>query len=179
MRYFIIEGKKIGISKLWTRGAIWFFLTAVILGYVTTVYLLGRVIISPIYLSLREKENVSSLSCWLSQIETETYTVQLWRIISQKRQIYYRWFRWIMTRGINIFIVLANLLLFNMRIRDKTDLSLISVMKDIAIDYRYDIKITWLNIWPINYVISQKCEYNIASHIRSFCAKYIGCIFRY
>jgi len=47
-----------------------------------------------------------------------------------------------MTRGINIFIVLANLLLFNMRIRDKTDLSLISVMKDIATDYRYDIKIT-------------------------------------
>lgn len=45
MRYFIIEGKKIGISKLWTRGAIWFFLTIVILGYVTTVYLLGRVII--------------------------------------------------------------------------------------------------------------------------------------
>ncbi|EZA62241.1 E3 ubiquitin-protein ligase MARCH3 [Ooceraea biroi] len=42
MRYFIIEGKKIGISKLWTRGAIWFFLTAVILGYITTVYLLGR-----------------------------------------------------------------------------------------------------------------------------------------
>lgn len=46
MRYFIIEGKKIGISKLWTRGAIWFFLTIVILGYVTTVYLLGRVIIN-------------------------------------------------------------------------------------------------------------------------------------
>lgn len=45
MRYFIIEGKKIGISKLWTRGAIWFFLTVMILGYVTTVYLLGRVII--------------------------------------------------------------------------------------------------------------------------------------
>jgi len=49
MRYFIIEGKKIGISKLWTRGAIWFFLTVVILGYITTVYLLCRVIIFPIY----------------------------------------------------------------------------------------------------------------------------------
>lgn len=44
MRYFIIEGKKIGISKLWTRGAIWLFLIIVILGYITTVYLLGRVI---------------------------------------------------------------------------------------------------------------------------------------
>lgn len=50
MRYFIIEGKKIGISKLWTRGAIWFFLTIMILGYVTTVYLLGRVIIFSISL---------------------------------------------------------------------------------------------------------------------------------
>lgn len=53
MRYFIIEGKKIGISKLWTRGAIWFFLTVVILGYVTTVYLLCRVIILSLYLSFR------------------------------------------------------------------------------------------------------------------------------
>lgn len=53
MRYFIIEGKKIGISKLWTRGAIWFFLTVVILGYVTTVYLLCRVIILSLYLSFK------------------------------------------------------------------------------------------------------------------------------
>lgn len=45
MQYFVIEGKKIGISKLWTRGAIWFFLTIVVLGYITTVYLLGKVII--------------------------------------------------------------------------------------------------------------------------------------
>lgn len=43
MQYFVIEGKKIGISKLWTRGAIWFFLTIVVLGYITTVYLLGKV----------------------------------------------------------------------------------------------------------------------------------------
>ncbi|KYN06604.1 hypothetical protein ALC62_02458 [Cyphomyrmex costatus] len=27
VRYFVIEGNKIGISKPWTRGAIWFFLT--------------------------------------------------------------------------------------------------------------------------------------------------------
>lgn len=46
MQYFVIEGKKIGISKLWTRGAIWFFLTIVVLGYITTVYLLGKVIIN-------------------------------------------------------------------------------------------------------------------------------------
>lgn len=45
MQYFVIEGNKIGISKLWTRGAIWFFLTIVVLGYITTVYLLGKVII--------------------------------------------------------------------------------------------------------------------------------------
>lgn len=43
MRYFIIEGKKIGISKSWTKGVIWFFLAIVILGYITTVYLLGKV----------------------------------------------------------------------------------------------------------------------------------------
>lgn len=52
MRYFIIEGKKIGISKLWTRGAIWFFLIIVILGYVTTVYLLCRVIMLQSLLAL-------------------------------------------------------------------------------------------------------------------------------
>lgn len=49
MQYFVIEGKKIGISKLWTRGAIWFFLTIVLLGYITTVYLLGKVINFIIY----------------------------------------------------------------------------------------------------------------------------------
>ncbi|XP_014608865.1 PREDICTED: E3 ubiquitin-protein ligase MARCH3-like [Polistes canadensis] len=46
MHYFIIEGKKIGISKLWTRAVIWLFLGIVILGYIMTVYLLGKV--SPI-----------------------------------------------------------------------------------------------------------------------------------
>ncbi|KAL6436637.1 hypothetical protein ACFW04_004829 [Cataglyphis niger] len=58
MRYFIIEGKKIGISKLWTRGAIWFFLTIVILGYVTTVYLLGRDQVSPWYRWWKSTVNV-------------------------------------------------------------------------------------------------------------------------
>ena len=45
MQYFVIEGNKIGVSKLWTRGTIWFFLTIVVLGYITTVYLLGKVTI--------------------------------------------------------------------------------------------------------------------------------------
>ncbi|KAL2744376.1 E3 ubiquitin-protein ligase MARCH3 isoform X1 [Vespula maculifrons] len=42
MRYFIMEGKKIGISKSWTKGVTWFFLGIVILGYIATVYLLGK-----------------------------------------------------------------------------------------------------------------------------------------
>jgi hypothetical protein len=88
-------------------------------------------------LSLRKKENVPSLSCRYLSIET-VYAVRLWIISHQKRQIYYRWFRWTMTRGINIFIVLASLLLFNLGIRDKTDLSLISVTEDIATDYRHN-----------------------------------------
>ncbi|XP_074095067.1 uncharacterized protein LOC141524847 isoform X1 [Cotesia typhae] len=47
MRYFIIEGRKIGISRLWTRGAIVFFITVVILGYCTTVYLLVKDQLAP------------------------------------------------------------------------------------------------------------------------------------
>ncbi|KAG5325751.1 MARH3 ligase, partial [Pseudoatta argentina] len=58
MRYFIIEGNKIGISKPWTRGAIWFFLTVVILGYVTTVYLLCRDQVSPWYRWWKSTVNV-------------------------------------------------------------------------------------------------------------------------
>ncbi|XP_018363674.1 PREDICTED: E3 ubiquitin-protein ligase MARCH3 isoform X1 [Trachymyrmex cornetzi] len=58
MRYFIIEGNKIGISKPWTRGAIWFFLTIVILGYVTTVYLLCRDQVSPWYRWWKSTVNV-------------------------------------------------------------------------------------------------------------------------
>ncbi|XP_057323864.1 E3 ubiquitin-protein ligase MARCHF2 [Microplitis mediator] len=49
MRYFIIEGRKIGISRLWTRGAIVFFITIVILGYCTTVYLLVKEQLAPWY----------------------------------------------------------------------------------------------------------------------------------
>ncbi|XP_053989975.1 E3 ubiquitin-protein ligase MARCHF3-like [Hylaeus volcanicus] len=58
MRYFVIEGKKIGISKLWTRGAIWFFLSIVLLGYVTTLYLLGKDQVAPWYRWWRSTVNV-------------------------------------------------------------------------------------------------------------------------
>ncbi|XP_076621604.1 E3 ubiquitin-protein ligase MARCHF3-like [Colletes latitarsis] len=58
MQYFVIEGKKIGISKLWTRGAIWFFLTIVVLGYITTVYLLAKDQVSPWYRWWKSTVNV-------------------------------------------------------------------------------------------------------------------------
>ncbi|KOC61075.1 E3 ubiquitin-protein ligase MARCH3, partial [Habropoda laboriosa] len=58
MQYFVIEGKKIGISNLWTRGAIWFFLTIVVLGYITTVYLLGKDQLSPWYRWWKSTVNV-------------------------------------------------------------------------------------------------------------------------
>lgn len=65
MQYFVIEGKKIGISKLWTRGAIWFFLTIVVLGYITTVYLLGKVIIN---LSFKAPTNYSTYKLSLKSV---------------------------------------------------------------------------------------------------------------
>ncbi|XP_066588082.1 E3 ubiquitin-protein ligase MARCHF3-like [Prorops nasuta] len=58
MRYFVIEGKKVGISKKWTRGAIWFFLTLVILGYITAVYLLAKDQVSTWYRWWRNTVNV-------------------------------------------------------------------------------------------------------------------------
>ncbi|XP_076680428.1 uncharacterized protein LOC143375326 [Andrena cerasifolii] len=58
MQYFVIEGKKIGISRLWTRGAIWFFLTIVVLGYLTTVYLLAKDQVSPWYRWWKSTVNV-------------------------------------------------------------------------------------------------------------------------
>ncbi|XP_017762220.1 PREDICTED: E3 ubiquitin-protein ligase MARCH3-like [Eufriesea mexicana] len=58
MQYFVIEGKKIGISKLWTRGTIWFFLTIVVLGYVTMVYLIGKNQLSPWYRWWKSTVNV-------------------------------------------------------------------------------------------------------------------------
>ncbi|XP_068993857.1 E3 ubiquitin-protein ligase MARCHF2 [Neodiprion pinetum] len=58
MRYFVIEGKKIGISRIWTKGAISFFLTIVVLGYVTTVYLLIKDQMSPWYRWWKNTVNV-------------------------------------------------------------------------------------------------------------------------
>ncbi|KAF7397758.1 hypothetical protein HZH68_008980 [Vespula germanica] len=58
MRYFIMEGKKIGISKSWTKGVTWFFLGIVILGYIATVYLLGKDQLSPWYRWWKSTVNV-------------------------------------------------------------------------------------------------------------------------
>ncbi|XP_034180415.1 E3 ubiquitin-protein ligase MARCHF8 isoform X2 [Osmia lignaria lignaria] len=58
MQYFVIEGKKLGISKLWTRRAIWFFLVIVVLGYITTVYFLGKDQVSPWYRWWKSTVNV-------------------------------------------------------------------------------------------------------------------------
>ncbi|KAI4497877.1 hypothetical protein M0802_006993 [Mischocyttarus mexicanus] len=58
MHYFIIEGKKIGISKSWTRAVIWLFLGIVILGYIMTVYLLGKDQLLPWYRWWKSTVNV-------------------------------------------------------------------------------------------------------------------------
>ncbi|XP_015437421.1 PREDICTED: uncharacterized protein LOC107192631, partial [Dufourea novaeangliae] len=58
MQYFVIEGKKIGISKLWTRTAVRFFLTIVVIGYITTVYLMGKEQVSPWYRWWKSTVNV-------------------------------------------------------------------------------------------------------------------------
>ncbi|KAI4487570.1 hypothetical protein M0804_005719 [Polistes exclamans] len=51
-------GKKIGISKLWTRAVIWLFLGIVILGYIMTVYLLGKDQLLPWYRWWKSTVNV-------------------------------------------------------------------------------------------------------------------------
>ncbi|XP_076292465.1 uncharacterized protein LOC143214859 isoform X2 [Lasioglossum baleicum] len=58
MQYFVIEGKKIGISRHWTRRAVCFFLTVVVSGYITTVYLLGKEQVSPWYRWWKSTVNV-------------------------------------------------------------------------------------------------------------------------
>nr|XP_012137475.1 PREDICTED: uncharacterized protein LOC105662077 [Megachile rotundata] len=58
MQYFVIEGKKIGISKLWTKRAIWSFLVIVVMGYITTVYFLGKDQVSPWYRWWKSTVNV-------------------------------------------------------------------------------------------------------------------------
>lgn len=49
MQYFVIEGKKLGISKSWTKGAISMFLSVIVIGYVTTLYLLVKDQVIPWY----------------------------------------------------------------------------------------------------------------------------------
>ncbi|KAK0173997.1 hypothetical protein PV328_007119 [Microctonus aethiopoides] len=58
MRYFIIEGKKIGVSRVWTQGAIIFFLTIVVVGYFTTAYLLVKEQLTPWYRWWKNTVNV-------------------------------------------------------------------------------------------------------------------------
>lgn len=49
MKYFVLEGFRVGISYVWTEGVISFFLTVIILGYFTTIYLMVRDHIVPWY----------------------------------------------------------------------------------------------------------------------------------
>lgn len=49
MHYFVLEGKKLGITRGWTRGAIGFFLSVIVVGYVVTLYLLIRDQVVPWY----------------------------------------------------------------------------------------------------------------------------------
>lgn len=49
MQYFVLEGRKLGISKSWTRGMICFFLGIVVVGYAVTLYLLIKDQVIPWY----------------------------------------------------------------------------------------------------------------------------------
>lgn len=49
MHYFVLEGKKMGISQNWARGIICFFLSVVVVGYFVTVYLLVKDQVVPWY----------------------------------------------------------------------------------------------------------------------------------
>lgn len=42
MQYFVLEGKKVGISKPWTTGAVSLFLGVMVIGYIATIYLLVK-----------------------------------------------------------------------------------------------------------------------------------------
>ncbi|XP_024942149.1 E3 ubiquitin-protein ligase MARCH2 [Cephus cinctus] len=75
MRYFVIEGEKIGISKLWTKGAISFVLMIVVLGYVTTVYLLIKDQMSPWYRWWKNTVNVRLVMATESSGSSEVSTV--------------------------------------------------------------------------------------------------------
>lgn len=58
MRYFLIEGSKLGVSDTWTRGSVGVFLAIVVAGYVVTIYLLVRDQIVPWFRWWRSMVNV-------------------------------------------------------------------------------------------------------------------------
>ncbi|KAK5648820.1 hypothetical protein RI129_003712 [Pyrocoelia pectoralis] len=61
MRYFVIEGRKVGISKEWTKGSVYFFLSVVIAGYLITMYLVIKDQVVPWYTWWRNTFNVRLL----------------------------------------------------------------------------------------------------------------------
>lgn len=58
MRYFLIEGSKLGVSDTWTRGSVGIFLAIVLAGYIVTLYLLGKDQVIPWYRWWRNTVNV-------------------------------------------------------------------------------------------------------------------------
>ncbi|KAL1132392.1 hypothetical protein AAG570_010347 [Ranatra chinensis] len=49
LKYFVLEGLKVGIPGFWTEGAITFFLSVIVLGYLATLYLMLRDHVIPWY----------------------------------------------------------------------------------------------------------------------------------
>ncbi|RZF37546.1 hypothetical protein LSTR_LSTR008584 [Laodelphax striatellus] len=49
MKYFVLEGLRLGVSYVWTEGIISFFLSVIIIGYVTTIYVMLRDNLLPFY----------------------------------------------------------------------------------------------------------------------------------
>ncbi|XP_031328447.1 E3 ubiquitin-protein ligase MARCH2-like [Photinus pyralis] len=61
MQYFVMEGKKVGISKAWTKGSVCFFLGIIVLGYLITLYLVIKDQVVPWYRWWRNTFNVRLL----------------------------------------------------------------------------------------------------------------------
>ena len=49
IKYFIVEGLRVGFTDVWTKGVITIFVTIVIFGYFTTMYLMAKDHILPWY----------------------------------------------------------------------------------------------------------------------------------
>ncbi|XP_014245382.1 E3 ubiquitin-protein ligase MARCH2-like isoform X1 [Cimex lectularius] len=49
MRYFVIEGLKLGVPSVYTQGVILMFLIVMILGYIVTIYLMAKDHVIPWY----------------------------------------------------------------------------------------------------------------------------------